>query len=133
MLIPLRTMLVYSLIGLAWGILGFTWGDPLGHYAQKGDAFFEAGQYDNALEAYTDADVQSTPDDPRLPQLYLNMGNTLSKLEKPDQAVAMYHKTLEAADDAAFKADVHYNSGNAWLQQHQYQQAIDAYTRALEL
>lgn len=125
--------LVICLIVLSCFLMGFTWGDIVARNTKKGNEFFEAGQYDKALEAFTEADVNSQPDDPRLPGLYGNMGNTLSKQGKYARAVEMYQKALEASDNKNFKADVHYNSGNAWLKQGQYQQALQAYQQALEL
>jgi len=99
----------------------------------KGNTLFDAGKYDEALQAYTEADVNSNAGDPRLPKLYNNMGNTLYHQGKYDQAAAMYQKALEASQDSRFKADVQYNAGNVWLKQHDYPKALEAYKKALEL
>ena len=95
--------------------MGFTWGDPLARNTKKGNQLFEAGKYEEALQAFIEADVNSTPGDPRLPQLYQNIGNTLTKLGKIEEAIAMYKKADDASKSAAFKADAQYNSGNAWI------------------
>lgn len=121
------------IIFLSCFLMGFNWGDILARNTKKGNELFDAGQYDEALQAFTEADVNSNAADPRLPKLYKNMGNTLIKQEKYDQAIAMYQKAFEASDNVAFKADVQYNAGNAWLKQRQYQQALEAYKQALEL
>ncbi len=122
-----------AVIFLSWSLMGFTWGDILARNTKKGNDLFDAGQYDEALQAFTEADVNSKAGDPRLPKLYKNMGNTLIKQEKYDQAVSMYQKAFEASGNTSFKADVQYNAGNAWFKQKQYQQALEAYKQALEL
>lgn len=99
---------------------------------RKGNAAFEAGNYAEALEAYTEADVSSQADDPRLPQLYNNMGTTLYRQGRYDQAAAMYQKALEASQNNAFKADALFNSGNSQFKLGDYQKALEAYDRALK-
>jgi len=128
-----RKTIYLSILFCSWCLMGFTWGDMLSRKTQKGNELFEAGRYEDALQAFTEADVHSTSSDPRLPKLYKNMGNTYAKLGKYEQAAAMYQKALEASGNAAFQADVQYNAGNAWFKQHQYQQALESYKQALEL
>jgi Ca-activated chloride channel family protein len=124
---------IYLCIILFSGFLfGFTWGDTLARQMRKGNEAFEAGNYDEALKAYTEADVNSKADDPRLPQLYNNMGTTLYQQGQYEQAVAMYQKALEASQDQGFKADTLFNSGNSRFKQGDYQKALDAYKQALE-
>jgi Ca-activated chloride channel homolog len=113
--------------------MGFTWGDLLARNAKKGNDLFRQGQYDQAMQAYTEADVNSTANDPRLPQLYQNMGNTLTQQGQYEQAIAMYQKALAAEQNAEAKADLQYNTGNAYLKQRNYQKAVEAYRQALEL
>ena len=132
MLMKTRTVCLY-LVLCSWCVMGFTWGDALSRNTKKGNELFEAGKYEDALQAFTEADVNSKSGDPRLPKLYKNMGNTYAGLGKYDQAAAMYQKALEASDSSAFKADVQYNAGNAWFKQQQYQQALESYQQALEL
>jgi Ca-activated chloride channel homolog len=128
-----KVCLLKSIIILASGLLmSFTWGDTLARKMQQGNDLFAAGKYAEALQAYTEADVNSVAGDPRLPNLYYNIGNTLTQQGQFDQAAAMYQKALEASKDSRFKADVEYNSGNALLKKRDYQKAIDAYKKALE-
>lgn len=124
---------ILRLIGVSLACIGWNWGDGLARNAQHGNALFEAGQYDEALQAYTEADVSSAPDDPRLSSLYQNMGNTLFQQGNHEHATAMYQKTVELTEDARLQADALYNTGNAWFKQGDYQQAVEAYTQALEL
>ena len=126
-------MMAVGLLWCSWCLVGFTWGDPLARNVKKGNQLFRAGQYEQALQAFTEADVNSHAGDPRLPQLYKNIGNTLTKLGKFTEAAAMYKKADDASQNAAFKADARYNSGNAWMKQQQYQQAVEAYKQALDL
>lgn len=132
-MIKLQHIPYYGIIGISWLLVGFSWGDILAGKTRKGNQHFETGQYDEALQAYTEADVNSQGDDPRLPKLYNNMGNTLHQQENYEQAIAMYQKAFEASQDNRFKADVQYNMGNTWFKQGEYQQALEAYTQALEL
>ena len=126
-------MMAVGLLWCSWCLVGFTWGDPLARNVKKGNQLFRAGQYEQALQAFTEADVNSHAGDSRLPQLYKNIGNTLTKLGKFTEAAAMYNKADDASQNAAFKADARYNSGNAWMKQQQYQQAVEAYKQALNL
>jgi Ca-activated chloride channel homolog len=128
-----RHILLSLIICFSWCLLGFTWGDLLARNTKKGNNLFDTGQYDEALQAYTEADVNSKTGDPRLPKLYNNMGNTLYQQGKYDQAVAMYQKALEASHDNRFKADVQYNAGNVWFKQRDYQKALESYKQALKL
>jgi len=128
-----RKIICGCIILFSWCLMGFNWGDILARNTKKGNELFDSGQYDEALQAYTDADVDSNAGDPRLPKLYNNMGNTLYQQGKYDQAAAMYQKALEASENSRFKADVRYNAGNAWLKQGDYQKALEAYKQALEL
>lgn len=128
-----KQILYSGLIGISCFLAGFSWGDTLARNIKKGNKLFDDGQYEEALRAYTEADVNSDANDPRLPQLYQNMGNTLYQQGSYDQAVAMYQKALEASDNGKFNADVHYNSGNTRLKQKDFQKALEAYTQALEL
>ncbi len=93
--------------------LGFKWGDTLARQMRKGNQAFETGNYEEALKAYTEADVNSQADDPRLPQLYNNMGTTFYQQGQYEQSAAMYQKALEASQNSDFKADVSFNSGNS--------------------
>jgi Ca-activated chloride channel family protein len=126
-----RCIYWYIILSSAF-VFGFTWGDTLARQMRKGNEAFEAGNYKDALKAYTEADVNSKTNDPRLPKLYNNMGTALSRQGQHEQAVAMYQKALEASQDAGFKADVLFNSGNSWFQQGDYQKAVEAYKQALE-
>jgi tetratricopeptide (TPR) repeat protein len=127
-----RNILIFLIILLSWCLMGFNWGDILARNTKKGNELFDAGQYDEALQAYTEADVNSNAGDPRLPKLYNNMGNTLFQQGKYDQAITMYQKALEASKNNRFKADVQYDTGNVWFKQGDYQKALEAYKQALE-
>ena len=128
-----RHILLSLAICFSWCLMGFSWGDILARNTKKGNELFEARQYDEALQAYTEADVNSKTGDPRLPKLYNNMGNTLYQQGRYDQAVAMYQKALGVSHDNRFKADVQYNAGNVWFKQGDYQKALESYKQALKL
>ncbi len=75
----IQKCMIHSLIALSCFLMGFSWGDIVARNTKKGNELFETGQYDQALQAFTEADVNSQPGDVRLPKLYANMGNTLTK------------------------------------------------------
>lgn len=125
------TVLLVMMLSVLFA-LGFTWGDPLARQMRKGNEAFEAGQYEEALQAYTEADVSSRAGDPRLPRLYNNMGAALAAQGLYDQAEAMYQKALEASQESGMKADALFNAGNSRLKQNNLQGALDAYTQSLK-
>lgn len=107
---------------MAWSLFGSD--DP----ARQGQAAFEKKEYDQALEHWTEAQV----DDPADRRLDYNIGQALYRLEQfPDAEQAFLAAT--ATDRTALAADAFYGAGNAAFQQGKFPDAIKYYEQSLEL
>mgnify|MGYP000450805183 FL=1 len=107
---------------MAWSLFGSD--DP----ARQGKAAFEKKEYDQALEHWTEAQV----DDPADRRLDYNIGQALYRLERfPDAEQAFLAAT--ATDRTALAADAFYGAGNAAFQQGKFPDAIKYYEQSLEL
>ena len=107
---------------MAWSLFGAD--DP----ARQGQAAFEKKEYDQALEHWTEAQV----DDPADRRLDYNIGQALYRLEQfPDAEQAFLAAT--ATDRTALAADAFYGAGNAAFQQGKFPDAIKYYEQSLEL
>jgi predicted O-linked N-acetylglucosamine transferase (SPINDLY family) len=63
-------------------------------------------------------------------QAHSNLGNALTDLGKPDEAITCYRRALELKPDFV---EVHGNLGNAFRDQGKLDEAVACYRRALEL
>jgi Ca-activated chloride channel homolog len=95
---------------------------------KKGNQLFAEGKYEEAEKAYLNAEVKS----PGKPEVLYNLGNTLIKQQKYDQAFQSLRKSTEKGDKGLQEYSW-YNSGNAYFQSGQYDNAVQAYTKALRL
>jgi len=118
--------LLFSLAGFggAWGLV------------REGNKLFAAGQYDQALTRYTDAQL-GDPDNPRL---QYNIGTVLYKQKKFKEALESFQKVIATSDENEIKEKAFYNMGNAYFRQAEsagdielLSKAVDAYTEALKL
>ncbi|MBN1493999.1 MAG: tetratricopeptide repeat protein [Candidatus Omnitrophica bacterium] len=93
----------------------------------RGNAHFEKAEYENALEAYTDAQLH----DPHNPQLFFNMGDVFYSERKYDEAMNMYEKAMEKGDpELEFQSQ--YNIGCTLYRQGKLKESLDAFKAALE-
>lgn len=107
---------------LAWSLFGDD--DP----ARLGHSAYEAGEFNQALEHWTEAQV----DDPSDRRLDYNIGQALYRLDKfPEAEEAFLAATATDVTDLA--ADGFYGAGNAAFQQGRYPDAIAHYEKCLEL
>lgn len=95
-------------------------------YATRGNAYHEAGDYEQALEAYNRA-LKLMPD--HADALY-NRGLTLRKLGRCDDALRDYDRALELKPD---RPATLCNRGVALIRTQRYDDAIKDLNRALEL
>jgi Ca-activated chloride channel family protein len=93
----------------------------------EGNARYAAGELDDALRAYTEAQVAA----PDAPQLHYDLGNVLFRKGDFAGAADAYRRAL-AASSPELRPQVSYNLGNALFRQEQYGEAVEAYTRTLE-
>lgn len=86
--------------------------DPLSKKTAEGNQLFAQGKYQDALEAYQNAQVES----PDRPELHFNIGNALEKLNKHDEAIQAYTR-VNAPDKKLMEAQAVYNEGVAQFEQ----------------
>ncbi|MBP1610783.1 MAG: repeat-containing protein [Acidobacteria bacterium] len=100
----------------------------VGSENKKGNQLFAEGKYEEAEKAYLNAEVKS----PGRPEILYNLGNTLVKQQKYDQAIQSLRKSTEKGDKGLQEYGW-YNSGNAYFESGQYEDAVKAYTKALRI
>ncbi|MCK9997465.1 MAG: VWA domain-containing protein [Candidatus Krumholzibacteria bacterium] len=77
----------------------------------RGREKYLAGEFDEALRDFESALVQ----DPEDPMVTLAVGETLFRLERYEEALAEFERTLSLTDDKELKAEALYNSGTTLL------------------
>jgi Ca-activated chloride channel homolog len=95
---------------------------------KKGNQLFADGKYEEAEKAYLNAEVKS----PGRSEVLYNLGNTLIKQQKYNQALQSLRKSTEKGDKGLQEYSW-YNSGNAYFESAQYEDAVKAYTKALRI
>ncbi len=93
---------------------------------ERGNTYFAAGAYEEALDAYRRAQV----DAPDRAEPYYNAGNAYNRLGRLDETLAQTQQALRS-DDAALQARAWYNLGNAYFDAQRWSEAIAAYREAL--
>jgi len=106
----------------------FAHGASVGSENKKGNQLFDEGKYEEAEKAYLNAEVES----PGRPEVLYNLGNALIKQQKFDQALQSLRKSSEEGDKGLQEYSW-YNSGNAYFESGQYEEAVKAYTKALRI
>lgn len=95
---------------------------------EEGNARMKAGKADEALAAYDKA-VAELPGDPGV---RFNRGTALAALSRHEEAAEEFLRATEAKD-TSLKAAAFYNLGNAFFKKDKFQEAVEAYKRALAL
>jgi len=95
-------------------------------YFIRGNAYYEAGEYERALEAYSRS-LKLLPDHPGTLN---NRGLALHQLERYEEALADYEHAVQVAPDLP---ELLYNRGNTLLEMKCYEDTIKSYTSALDL
>jgi Ca-activated chloride channel family protein len=95
-------------------------------YNNDGNADFESGEYDAALEDYTAARLE----DPNLAEPYYNGGNTYYRMGDLERAQLQLDQSVRRAE-AEVSQHTHFNLGNTFFQQENWAEAIEAYKQAL--
>jgi Ca-activated chloride channel homolog len=87
-------------------------------------------------QRFSDAEIKyrkALEQEQSLVQGHFNLGNSLYRQGKYDEAVRAYDAARQASTEMRTRADAAYNTGNAWLKAQQPQKAIQAYVDGLKL
>jgi tetratricopeptide (TPR) repeat protein len=109
------------------------WQTPYG-LNKKGNALYEKGDFEGALERYDEALVLLS----EAPSLHYNRGNAFFRDQKIEEALEAYAHAFEESDpeDAEAKPTrqaAAYNAGNTLYESEKYSEALEAYREALRL
>ncbi len=95
---------------------------------KEGNRYFEQGKYQEAEKAYLDAEVQA----PGRPELLYNLGNTLIKQKKYEQALQSLRQAA-GKGDKGLQQSSWFNAGNALFELGNFKDAAQAYVQALRI
>ena len=123
----MRALVLAVIPLLATGAQARTIGDRAVSRNEAAGALYDAGRYEEALQAYKEALVER----PESARLHLNVGDALFQLGDFEGALGEFER-VSAADDPALAALGHYNKGNAHFQLQDYAAAVEAYQQALQ-
>jgi Ca-activated chloride channel family protein len=105
---------------------GLTLTDRLHSYIQKGNAHYDKGEHDKALEAY----MQARKQDSTSVAAQFNAGDAYYRLGQFQQGAKEFLGSASASADSVTSMS-YYNLGNAAFKMNQYGAAAEAYKRAL--
>jgi tetratricopeptide (TPR) repeat protein len=94
-----------------------------------GELFFKTGALDESINAFTKA-IELEPD---AGQSYSNLARTLAAQGKYQEAVPLFQKSIELLPDNKDKAATWNSLGNAYRKLNDYDNAINAYQKAVVL
>jgi tetratricopeptide (TPR) repeat protein len=92
------------------------------------------GQYKD--QKYSDAEVsyrKALEKDQDFAPGHYNLGNSLYRQDKGDEAIRSYENALVKAVNKQTKAEAYYNIGNAHMKGQRYQEALKSYIESLKL
>src|SRR5438128_8908436 len=93
-----------------------------------GEAAFERGDYESALQKFEEADKEL----PNNAQVAFDKGTALHKLGRNEEARAAFLKAAELNQGKQpLDSKIHYNLGNAWAATSNKKEAIAEYRKAL--
>jgi Ca-activated chloride channel homolog len=107
---------------------GIVHADSVGSKNKTGNRLFEQGNYQEAEKAYLDAQARM----PGKPELSYNLGNSLIKQKKYDQALQSLRLALSRGDKA-LQANSWYNAGNALYDMGNFRDSAQAFIQSLRL
>lgn len=94
----------------------------------RGNRSFDKQKYGEATSTFSEAVKKNEKDF----GAHYNLGNSLYKIKKYDEAIAEYQKAQKNTNNKDEKAASYYNEGNAHLQNGDGEKAINAYKNALK-
>lgn len=94
----------------------------------RGNRSFDKQKYGEATSTFSEAVKKNEKDF----GAHYNLGNSLYKIKKYDEAIAEYQKAQKNTNNKVEKAASYYNEGNAHLQNGDGEKAVNAYKNALK-
>lgn len=94
----------------------------------RGNRSFDKQKYGEATSTFSEAVKKNEKDF----GAHYNLGNSLYKIKKYDEAIAEYQKAQKNTNNKYEKAASYYNEGNAHLQNGDGEKAVNAYKNALK-
>ncbi len=119
-------LLFFALIGFAG--LPISRAESLASKNRKGNQFYTQGRYADAEKEYLDAQVNN----PGNSTILYNLGNSLIRQKRYDQAIQALNQAIEKGDKTA-KENSWYNAGNALFAMEKFKDSADAFIQALKL
>lgn len=117
-----------ALVFLVLFYLPTAYADSAGSKNKEGNRLFEQRKYEEAQKAYLQAQIEA----PNRPELLYNLGNTLLKQKKYNQAIQELHKALAKADKG-LQANSWFNAGNALYEMGRFKDSAQAYIQSLRI
>jgi Ca-activated chloride channel homolog len=102
--------------------------DSVASKNKDGNRLFSQEKYQEAEKAYLDAEVQS----PDRPELLYNLGNTLIKQKKYEQALQSLRQAVSKGDEGLQESSW-FNAGNALFEMGNFRDSAQAYIQALRI
>jgi tetratricopeptide (TPR) repeat protein len=104
------------------------WRDSVSRNVAEGNELLASGDFDNALAAYREAQIDA-PDDPRV---HFNIGDVMHRQGVHEEAGESFEKAM-AGRDKTLRSMAAYNLGNNYVKENKLPEAAESYQRALEL
>jgi tetratricopeptide (TPR) repeat protein len=102
--------------------------DSLASQNKRGNRLFAQGRYQEAENAYLDAEVNH----PGRPEILYNLGNSLIKQKKYDKGLQTLRQSIDKGEKET-KEHSWYNAGDAYFLVGDYKNSCDAFIQALKL
>lgn len=96
---------------------------------RSGNNVYKKEKFNEAEIAY----LKALEVNPKSTVANYNLGNTLFKQEKAQQALEKYQLSLSQEKDPKKKASIHHNAGNAFMKLNDYTNAVVNYRESLRL
>lgn len=109
-------------------LVSLGWIDPLADKVREGNELYHRGAYDDALDKYVNARIDSPP----LPQLDFNIAGTQYQRKKYDEAAQLFDKVVQSGNPE-MQAKASFNMGNTLYRQGKMKEAMEYYKKAVDL
>jgi tetratricopeptide (TPR) repeat protein len=120
---------VVGIVALPLVFSSATFGQSVRSLVREGNSQYKDQKYGDAEVNYRKA-LEREQD---LVPGNFNLGNSLYKQDKADEAIKAYENALVKAESKETKAESYYNMGNAFMKGQRYQEALKSYIESLKL